>query len=63
MQYTVHVSEPNAGLANLMLEQFGGAKVNLLRRAASTLKRSARTILAERTCFLLLQRRSSATLK
>jgi Mn-containing catalase len=29
LQYTVHVSEPNPGLANLMLEQFGGPQGEL----------------------------------
>ena len=29
MQYSVHVSEPNPGLANLMLEQFSGAQGEL----------------------------------
>ena len=29
LQYTVRVSEPNPGLANLMLEQFGGPQGEL----------------------------------
>src|SRR5918911_3415331 len=29
LMYTVHVSEPNPGLANLMLEQFGGPQGEL----------------------------------
>uniref|UniRef100_UPI00197F4116 manganese catalase family protein n=1 Tax=Pseudomonas viridiflava TaxID=33069 RepID=UPI00197F4116 len=29
LQYTVRVSEPNPGLANLLLEQFGGAQGEL----------------------------------
>ncbi len=28
LQYTVRVAEPNPGLANLLLEQFGGPQVN-----------------------------------
>ena len=28
LQYTVRVAEPNPGLANLLLEQFGGALLN-----------------------------------
>lgn len=29
LQYTVRVAEPNPGLANLLLEQFGGAQGEL----------------------------------
>ncbi|EHX9492743.1 manganese catalase family protein [Salmonella enterica] len=29
LQYTVRVSEPNPGLANLLLEQFGGPQGEL----------------------------------
>jgi Mn-containing catalase len=28
LQYTVRVAEPNPGLANLLLEQFGGPRAN-----------------------------------
>lgn len=32
LQYTVRVSEPNPGLANLLLEQFGGPQGELAHR-------------------------------
>ncbi len=32
LQYTVRVAEPNPGLANLLLEQFGGPQGELYRR-------------------------------
>lgn len=38
LQYTVRVSEPNPGLANLLLEQFGGRRANWRRPAATSRK-------------------------
>lgn len=38
LQYTVRVSEPNPGLANLLLEQFGGHRVSLQQHADTSLK-------------------------
>ncbi|EJM6334150.1 manganese catalase family protein [Salmonella enterica] len=35
LQYTVRVSEPNPGLANLLLEQFGGPQGELAARRAN----------------------------
>ena len=32
LQYTVRVARPNPGLANLLLEQFGGPQGELARR-------------------------------
>ena len=51
LQYTVRVSETNPGLANLMLEQFGGPQGELgLPPSAISLRPSAKTIRAARTC-------------
>ena len=50
LQYTVRVSESNPGLANLMLEQFGGPQGELAAHAATSASTSRRTIRAARTC-------------
>ena len=34
LQYTVRVAEPNPGLANLLLEQFGGPQRRVGRRVS-----------------------------
>jgi Mn-containing catalase len=39
LQYTVRVAAPNPGLANLVLEQFGGPQANWLQRVVISLRR------------------------
>ncbi len=50
LQYTVRVEESNPGLANLMLEQFGGRKASWRPPAATSRNTLPRTIRVGKTC-------------
>lgn len=50
LQYTVRVAQPNPGLANLLLEQFGGAQGELAAAGRYLLKRWPKTMRVARIC-------------
>jgi hypothetical protein len=50
LMYTVRVAEPNPRLANLILEQFGGADGELAAAMRYSLKDLPKAIPAGRTC-------------
>lgn len=58
LQYTVRVAQTNPGLANLLLEQFGGPQESWRRRVGISLRRWRRTIRGERTCCWISPPRS-----
>jgi Mn-containing catalase len=58
LQYTVRVSEPNPGLANLMLEQFGGPQGELAAAMRYFTQALAEDDPAARTCCSISRPRS-----
>lgn len=49
LQYTVRVAQPNPGLANLLLEQFGGAQGELAAAGRYSREHRLKTIQAAKT--------------
>ena len=58
LQYTVRVAEPNHGLANLLLEQFGGPQGNWLPPAVILPVVLAKMMRAAKICCWISQRKS-----
>jgi Mn-containing catalase len=50
LQYTVRVAEPNPGLANLLLEQLGGAQGELAAASRYSPKPCRKTIQGAKIC-------------
>ena len=50
LQYTVRVAEPNPGLANLLLEQLGGAQGELAAASRYSPKPCRKTIQRAKIC-------------
>jgi Mn-containing catalase len=63
LQYTVRVAAPNPGLANLLLEQFGGPQGELAAACRYFTQAVAEDEPAARTCSSISPPRNSATWK